>query len=67
MQINEKISELNKKLPRGSKKYISETTGLDIRTVINFFQLKPVRLETSNKIIEASKDIIKNIHNQLNF
>lgn len=65
MQINEKIESLNEKLPRGSKKRISEVTGLDIRTVINFFKLKKVSLENSHKIITASKDILEGISNNL--
>lgn len=64
MQINEKIKELNKKLPRGSKKRISEKTNLDIRTVIKFFQLKPVKLENVYKIINASNEILEEINNQ---
>lgn len=65
MQINEKIQELNKKLPRGAKNKIAEQTGLDIRTVIKFFKLKRVRLENSHKIIIASKKILKEINDQL--
>ena len=65
MQINEKISELNKQLPYGSKKKISEVTGLDIRTVVNFFKLRSVSIESQQKIIIASKDILENISNQL--
>lgn len=65
MQINEKIQKLNKKLPHGSKNKIAEMTGLDIRTVIKFFKLKSVKLENSQKIITASKDILKNINDEL--
>jgi len=61
MQITEKIKELEKELPHGSKKNISETTGLDIRTVINFFKLRSVKLENQHKIINEAKKIIQDI------
>jgi hypothetical protein len=62
MQINEKIKELDNKLPRGSRKKIKDITGLDIRTVIKFFQLKPVKLENVHKIISASNEILQDIN-----
>ena len=58
MQRTEKIKEINKNLPYGAKKHISDKTGLSQKTVINFFKGENVSVKTSQKIIKEVKMII---------
>ncbi|AZA95336.1 hypothetical protein [Chryseobacterium shandongense] len=64
MQINEKLIELSKELPRGSVKVLSEETGLRQNTIIDIFKgrskpgLKNLKLLVPAvlKIIEEQKE-----------
>ena len=56
MQINKKIKEIYQKLPYGSKKIISKTTGLSAKTVYNCLDGKSCSFNTITKI---SKAVIK--------
>lgn len=59
MQGASKINEINFLLSEGAKTKIAEMTGLSYRTVINFFQNKPVRINTREKILKAVQKIVK--------
>ena len=60
MQINEKLSIINEKLPRGSYSIISKKKGIRINTISDVFQgrTKNPELKTLQKIIPIAKEII---------
>lgn len=62
MQINEKLQELYKELPRGSVKDLSDATGIRQNTIIDIFKGKSKKpdLKTLELLIpEVSKIIDK--------
>ena len=61
MQINDKIIELKKNLPKGSYKEISKRTGFTEKTVGKFFKGCNSRYRTYVEIIKVSNDIINEI------
>ncbi|UWY27643.1 hypothetical protein N4T20_18160 [Flavobacterium sp. TR2] len=67
MQSNIKLEEIEKKLPHGAKKNISEKTGFTQKTVINALKGKSVKSETFKTVVEAAKAIIKERDELLNF
>lgn len=57
MKNQEKAIEIIQKLPRGTKKSISEETGLSFNTVCRFFKGKNTELKTSQLIINKLTQI----------
>lgn len=53
MQINKKILELYRNLPRGSKKMICEISGLSEKTVYNCVNEKSTTFATLSKLNKA--------------
>lgn len=69
MRINEKLTKINEKLPRGSYSIISERTGVRPNTVSDIFQGKSKNpdLKTLQKIIPEAKKIIQETNELLDF
>lgn len=55
MQSNEKIIEIGKFLPYGSKKTISEISGISVQTVVGFFRTGKAKEETAIKILKVAQ------------
>lgn len=62
MQSNKKITQLEQKMPRGSKKVIAKKTSLSYNTVVRYFKGHEVSFETESKIIAEATvlmDLVK--------
>ena len=55
MQINEKLSIINEKLPRGSYSIISKKTGIRINTISDVFQGRTKNPEPYRKLFLLQK------------
>ena len=54
MQSNKKITQLEQKMPRGSKKIIAKKTGLSYNTIVRYFGGYNVSFETESKIVQEA-------------
>lgn len=54
MQSNKKTTQLENKLPRGSKRIIARKTGLTYNTVCRFFNGHDMSFETEMKIVKEA-------------
>ena len=54
-KINQKVIEIGKYLPHGSKKKIAEISGLTQQTVVSFFKTGKGHQATAVKILTASQ------------
>ena len=59
MQNKEKIKEIGKYLPHGSKNQIAQISGISIQTVVGFFKTGKAKAETSVKLLETAKPFIE--------
>lgn len=59
MQINEKLIEIGKKLPRGGIQEIHRVTGLTEKTVSAILSGKRCRAANFKKVLEAAKTILQ--------
>ena len=57
MKNYEKANEIVQKMPRGTKKVISEKTGLSFNTVCRFFKGKKTEIKTSQLITKSLVEI----------
>lgn len=65
MKNSEHLKVIEKKLPRGSKKIIAETTGLSYHTVCRFFKSNKSCINTKRLITSQIRIILTECNNML--